>query len=79
MSKTYHSTAERSLSDQKNDESEMVLTADQVAKILKISISSLRRLTREGVVPYKRIGRSVRYPVDSLRNYVNDVNQEVNQ
>lgn len=38
-----------------------ILTADQVADLLALSSPEIRRLTREGSLPGRRIGKSYRY------------------
>jgi excisionase family DNA binding protein len=48
----------------------MLLTARQVAELLAISERSVWTLTHSGSLPAIRIGRSVRYPVDALRAWL---------
>ena len=52
-----------------------LLTPDDVAKALKISKTTLCRLTRDGKIPYVRIGdRCVRYPrevIEQMRRPTN--------
>ncbi len=47
------------------------ITESEVAKILSMSVQSLRnwRCQRKGP-PYLKIGRSVRYPVEDLNRYL---------
>lgn len=40
------------------------------AKALSISERTLWQLTKDGEIPVVRIGRSVRYPLDDLRAFV---------
>ena len=62
--------AERNGDSQLNQE---LLTPKQAAEYLKISPSTLRRWTRDGQVPYIRIGtgrvksRTIRYRLEDLR------------
>lgn len=54
-----------------NDKSEpLLLTAAQAAKVLAISPRTLWTLTDTGVVPCVRLGRSVRYSTDDLREVI---------
>ena len=48
-----------------------VITEKEVSKLLSISLQSLRnwRCQRKGP-PYIKIGRSVRYPIEDLRKYL---------
>ena len=48
----------------------MLLTARQAARLLAISERTLFTITKSGELPAVRIGRSVRYSVDALRDYV---------
>lgn len=48
----------------------LLLTADQAAKALAISPRALWTLTKCGEVPSIRLGRSVRYSVDQLREWI---------
>ncbi|WP_417396931.1 helix-turn-helix domain-containing protein [Gimesia chilikensis] len=56
-----------------NSEGKLVLTPAQACELLQISIPTLRKLTNDGTIPCKRIGHRVRYPVDALNDYVNDL------
>ncbi len=54
-----------------NDKDEpLLLTAPKAAKMLAISPRTLWTLTQQGVVPCVRLGRSVRYSVDDLREVI---------
>jgi len=48
----------------------LLLTARQAADALSISDRKLWALTASKQIPHVRIGRSVRYPVDALREYI---------
>ena len=48
----------------------LLLKAPQAAYALEISLRKLWALTASGEIPYVRIGRSVRYPVESLREWI---------
>ncbi|MDZ4689288.1 MAG: helix-turn-helix domain-containing protein [Planctomycetaceae bacterium] len=46
---------------------ELLITAKEAARRLRISDRSLWTLTNQRLIPTVRIGRSVRYPVVALR------------
>lgn len=48
----------------------LMLTPREAAASLSISERTLWTLTQEGRIKVKRIGRSVRYPMDVLREFV---------
>ena len=48
-----------------------LLKTPEAAALLAISPRKLWSLTVSGEVPHIRIGRSVRYPLDDLRSWVN--------
>ena len=52
---------------EKEDE---LLTVDQAAKVLSISVSSMRRLQQERWMPFYKIGRSVRFSRKDIAAYV---------
>lgn len=54
------------------DSNELLIDAKEAAKRLKISSRSLWSLTNQRQIPAVRIGRSVRYPVDGLRDWIRD-------
>ena len=54
----------------------MLLTARQAAKVLSISERTLFSVTKSGELPAVRIGRSVRYSVDALREYIRRSSEE---
>lgn len=61
----------QSLSIENRRESEsLLLTARQAARTLNISGRTLWSLTNRGDVPCIRIGRSVRYSTDDLREFI---------
>ena len=47
--------------------------AEEAAKMLSISKRTLWTLTNQRLIPHKRIGRVVVYPVDALRAWANQV------
>jgi excisionase family DNA binding protein len=47
-----------------------MLTVEQVAEELSVSIRTVRRLIKDGSVPVHRIGRSVRVSEDDLKRYI---------
>lgn len=48
----------------------LLLTAREAAKALSISTRTLWTYTQDGTIPSVRIGGSVRYPIDALREYI---------
>ena len=53
----------------------LLLTPKQAASALAISPRKLWSMTASGELAHLRIGRSVRYPIDDLRTYI-DENRE---
>jgi hypothetical protein len=50
---------------------EPLVTEDEVARILRVSVTSLRRWRREGRGPiYRKLGRTVRYRSNDLSDFV---------
>jgi excisionase family DNA binding protein len=47
-----------------------LLTIEEVAKLLKISMSSVRRLQQQRRIPFIKVGGSVRFAKDDLVSYV---------
>ena len=43
-----------------------VLTAQQVADLLALSVQEVRRLTRDGKLPARRVGKAYRYFRDEV-------------
>ncbi len=50
----------------------LLLTAQQAAKALSISPRKLWGMTASGEIPHIRLGRCVRYPVDDLRQWIDE-------
>jgi len=50
----------------------LLLTPQQAAEALAISPRKLWGMTASGEIPHIRLGRCVRYPVDSLRQMIDD-------
>ena len=48
----------------------LLWTARDAARALAISERKLWSLTKEGTIPHVKIGRSVRYPADELRDWL---------
>lgn len=46
-----------------------ILTPEQLAEVLQMNAETLRRMTREGVLPSHRIGGSVRYCLETVLAY----------
>ena len=51
---------------------QMLLQANEAAKVVAIPLSSFYRLLRRGDVPCVRLGRSVRIPADAFRQWVEE-------
>ena len=50
---------------------EPLVTEDEAASLLRVSLTSVRRWRREGCGPvYRKIGRSVRYRPDDLEDFI---------
>jgi excisionase family DNA binding protein len=50
---------------------EYLVTEDEAASLLRVSITSIRRWRREGRGPvYRKLGRSVRYRRDDLADFI---------
>lgn len=49
-----------------------VLTSFETAKYLKISPRTLSRLVRKGEIPFKRLGRQIRFSVDVLERWIKE-------
>ncbi len=55
-----------------NDSLPLALRAGDAAKALGISERKLWELTNRSLIPHMRVGRSVVYPVSSLRAWLDD-------
>lgn len=53
------------------DGTRLLMTPLEASKALAISPRKLWSLTASGEIPCVRLGRSVRYSVDDLRNWIN--------
>jgi excisionase family DNA binding protein len=47
----------------------VLITSDTVCGQLSIGRTTLWRITKEGVLPARRIGRAVRYHIDDVRRF----------
>ena len=47
-----------------------LISAKEVAEILKISVNSVYRLSREGKIPCFKIGRRYRYSLDVIESWI---------
>ncbi|MCM3425583.1 helix-turn-helix domain-containing protein [Bacillus paralicheniformis] len=50
---------------------EKLLTPKQLSEILQVSIETLRRWRKEGM-PYKQIGRSVRFNQEEVEKWIEE-------
>lgn len=55
---------------ERSESPKLLLTAREAAASLSISERSLWSLTNQGILRCVRIGRSVRYAVDDLREFI---------
>lgn len=46
------------------------ITADEVAKILKVTPERVYELCRQRLIPYVRLGRQIRFEEEQLRNWL---------
>jgi excisionase family DNA binding protein len=51
--------------------SKLLLTARETAEALAVSPRKLWAMTASGEIPHIRLGRSVRYPVEELKRWIN--------
>lgn len=58
------------MSADSNPTLEELLTLDEVAKFLKISVSTMRRLLGKRYIPFIKIGGSVRFATSDILSYV---------
>lgn len=47
-----------------------LITAEQVARIMNVSVHRVYRLVRLGLLPGVRLGRQVRFDEDALREFI---------
>ncbi len=45
-------------------------SASEIAGITGLSISTIRKLTRKGVLPHVKVGRRIVYPVDAIHEWL---------
>ena len=50
----------------------MLVTADEAAGFLSLSRSQVYELAKRREIPSIRIGRSVRFPLDALRRWIDE-------
>lgn len=44
--------------------------AKEVAEVIGLSVSTVRKLTREGELPHIRVGRRILYPVTAIHEWL---------
>lgn len=49
---------------------EPVFTAEEVADLLKISVSMVYKLRRSGALPFIRVGAGYRFTTDAVRRFM---------
>lgn len=64
--------ATASPADDSNPTDELLIPAKEAARRLAICERKLWTLTNRRQIPAIRIGKSVRYPVDALKNWIRD-------
>jgi excisionase family DNA binding protein len=55
-----------------NHRQRLLLTAAEAAEALQVSPRKLWSLTADGTVPHVRIGRTLRYPIAALQQWVRE-------
>jgi len=50
----------------------LALRMRELAKALNLSVRSVWALTKAGVIPHVRVGGSILYPVDSIRQWLQE-------
>lgn len=55
----------------------LTVTAPEAAKMIGVSERMIHQLVKEGKLPHKRIGRRLLFPVDAVRQFVNETTQSV--
>ncbi len=58
----------------KNIHTQTFFTAGDLAKILKVSVSTIYRLAQVGKIPVVKIGRSVRFSPTLIKNWLEEGN-----
>ena len=53
-----------------------VLTRQEAAELLKLSVRTLDYLTATGQIPHKRVGRSIRFSESALQKWLEQDNGE---
>lgn len=51
-------------------ENRIAFTVQEVAELLGVSINTIRRATAEGLLPYRQLGRLVRYTREDIQAYL---------
>jgi excisionase family DNA binding protein len=54
----------------------LLLSPREAAQALSICEKTLYTITKDGEIPVIRMGRSVRYPVDGLKEWIDKQSQE---
>ena len=57
-------------------QTEVLLNAREVAELLGVEQSWVRRATQRGEIPYLRLGRYLRFRQESIREWVEDMEQQ---
>jgi len=52
-------------------------TASELAPILKIPVFRVRELARQGILPYFRLGRQIRFPAHRIREFMDNGGQQL--
>ncbi len=47
-----------------------LLTPEETAQFLRVSLSHIRKLTCRRLIPFSKIGKSVRYPRKKIENWL---------
>ena len=54
-----------------------LLTVKEAAKFLNVTETTVYRLTRVGALPHLRVGRSIRFSMEILEEYVRNPNPKM--
>lgn len=55
------------------DNRKRLLTAQEMAEVMAVSLSTVRRMTRYGEIPVVRVRTLVRYDLDDVMAHLSDI------
>ena len=62
-------------SEQKQPVEKLALNVEEVSELLGISPRLVSTLTKEKKLPHKRLGKRVVYPLDAIKQYLNETDE----